>query len=592
MKMMNYSEKIDLIDVALGTTPADKVIKGGKLVNVYTLEIYPADIAIKNGKIAYIGDVSHTIGPDTVVYDAAGCFLAPGLICTHMHVGGTHINMTEFGKLALMHGATAITTDMYEIGIVTGTPGIRFMIDQLKETGLKPLFCIPMPAYHQNESFENIGTFTEKDAITALNWEDCYGANEINLAKLAAKDEGVLRILDECQRLGKTVVGHASELRGKKLQAALCAANLTGDHENVNWEDANEEARLGMCVQLREGSVGSNIDAILAAAPERLELLGDWSFSTDEIDPAMMNKKGHMDNKVRMAIAAGVSPAAAVRAASLNAARSMRLDHLIGSITPAKCADILILSDLEKFVVRDVFADGELLIKDCSYIKTVSQPQYPAFLLNTVKVEKVSKETFKIKAPPELEKIRTRVIGIISDGNLFSDPLILDLPVVGGYVEADLENDVIKIFQFDRHSGSGRVGKGFIKGMGIADGAIASSYNPGSENLNVVGSNDQDMAIAANYIIEKGGGFVAVKNGEIIAALDLPIGGILSPETFDLVGRKMTTVHQAVHSMGCKLSSPYHQLAFMVFPAHFGTYKLCTYGVADADAAEIVSLFI
>jgi adenine deaminase len=579
-----------LMRVALGEEKADTVLVGGNYINVHTLEIYPADIAIKNGKIVFIGDVSHTVGDKTEKVDVNGCYLAPGFIDAHFHNGGTNLNMTEFGKLALVHGTTAMATDMYEVGIVLGLKGIRFFVDELKSTGLKTLFVIPMPAYHQNEEFENLGTFTEKDAMEALNWPDCYGINELNMIKIIKGDKGVARLVLEAHRLGKSIIGHASELRGKELQGVMNFVNVTSDHECTNWEDANEKARLGMNIQVREGSIASDIKAVIGTKPDELNLIGDFCFSTDELDPGMMNSSGHIDFKIKMSIALGVQPALAIRAASLNAARFFRLDDKVGSLTPGKSADIVVLDNLEDLNVKMVFVDGEKVAQDKKYIKPISQPKYPKFLIDTVHLKKISSDTFQVKAPGD-GPVEVRVIGL-EDGSVFSKPLKAVLKPKNGLIEADQENDILKIAVFDRHQRSGRKGIGFINGLNIKNGAIGSTYNPCGENLMVLGSNDNDMAVAANYLIEKNGGFVAVRDGKVLKAMDLPIAGMFAIDSYEKAAKVLDELHKEVAEMGCKIESPFHQVAFMVYPGHFPSYKLTTYGLVDYYKGKVVSIFI
>ena len=583
-------EKHALMDVVLGKAHADRVLSGGKVVNVHTMEVYKADIAIKNGRIVLVGDASHTIGPDTDVIDVTGRFLLPGLIETHMHAGGSQLSMTEFGKLALMHGTVSLVTDIYEIGIISGKEGLRFCLDELKQTGIKPLFVVPMPAFHQNEKFENLGTFTLEDALETLSWPDCYGLNEVDLSKLYRRDEDEETLVLEAERQNKVTIGHAAALSGKELQSALNFLSLTGDHECTTWEDANEKARLGMTIQLREGSVGSDIARVVSVKPDSMNTIGDFAFCTDEIAPDLMMNAGHMDEKLRIAIRGGVDPILAIRAGTLNAARMMRLDHEIGSLTPGKRADILTVDDLRELNVDIAIANGEVLVRGGRYIKEITAPFYPAFLSDSIRLDPLPENYFKIEAPGK-GPVTVRVIEA-RDGSLFSKAGQAVMHPVDGWVEADESRDILKVAQLDRHQRSGRMGTGFIKGFGMKGGAIASSYNPCSENLSVMGSNDRDMVIAANHVIEKKGGFVVARDGKVVCALETPIAGILSELPFAEVAKKLEEVHGVVREMGCIIENPFHILAFMVFPAHFGELKLCTYGLIDVGNAKVVDLFL
>lgn len=580
------------MNTALGEEKADTVILGGQLVNVYTLEVYPADVAMKHGRIAFVGDVSHTIGENTKKIDATGKYLAPGLIDGHLHSSGTHMSMTEFGKLALEHGGTAVAAGFFEIGIIKSLEGIRFFLDELKATGVKPLFVIPLPAFHQNESFENLGTFTEEMAIEALHWEDCYGVNELNLARVAGKNESLLRIVHEAQKLHKALVCHASGVRGKTLQAGISFANHVSDHETVAADEANEKARIGVSEHLRFGSVGMELGNILPKLDGNFQMIGDFGYSTDEIDPSLAGVIGYMDAKVRTAIKCGVPPALAIRAGSLNAARFFRLEDDIGSIAPGKCADILILSDLENVVIDSVITDGEYAVKDGVYCRNIQAPKYPEDMMHTMNLDRLDSSIFRIETK-EKGPVKVRVIGMNGDP-LITDPLVEEMVPVDGSICADPSRNICKIATMDRHERSGRIGVGLVKGFGIHSGAIAESYAPCIENLNIIGSNDEDMAIAANYLIEHEGGFVVVQNGKILAALHLDIAGIVSSAPRDQVIRDMQAVNEAAKLIGCTVDSVFHKMAFMVYPTQFPSYKLSTYGLADVrvDGEELIDLFV
>ena len=596
MNIMSLKERKELMETALGNLPADKVLLGGILVNVHTLEVYPADVAVKNGRIAYVGDVSHTIGPHTEKLDVSGKYLLPGLIESHMHVGASQLSMTEFGKLALTRGTVCVTSGLFEVAVVAGKEGLRFCLDELKATGIKPVFAVPLPAYHQNEAFlkngelirDHLGTFTFEDAMETLEWPDCYGLNEVNLYNiLAGPDEELGALIQKCQELGKLCNVHGARLNGRGLQAALAFAGRSAEHESASFEDAYEEARLGLTVQLRDGAV-SCIKEVCERACENMDLLGDFAYCTDEIAPDKMSREGHMDLKLRLSIQGGADPVRCIRAASLNAARALRLDGEIGSIVPGKCADIVTVSSLKEIDVDMVMADGRVLVKGGKYIKECKAPAYPAYLGKTMRMAPVGPADVKVPAP-EKDKVKVRVIRT-SDGSLFSKEEIVEMTPVDGELSADPSRDILKLIQFDRHSRSGRRGVGFIRGFGIKDGAIASSYNPRNSYLDVMGTNDEDIITAANYLIEKGGGLCVVRNGRVVEALELPIAGILADAPYDEVSRKLQALNEAVADMGCVIENTFHNMAFMTFPTVYGKLKVSTYGLVDVDQGKVVDL--
>ena len=598
IQKLSFAERSNLVDVALGKATADSVLIGGNVVNVNTLEVYAADVAIKSGRIVFVGDVTHTIGKSTIKHDVSGKYLIPGLIDTHIHAGGCLLNMTELGKLCITKGSVILVTDFYEAAIVAGKDGVREDLKAIEKSGVKVLFVIPMGAYYQNYTFENNGNFDHETAMEVLKWDECFGINELNIATIAAKNKNLMELVFEAQRLGKTIIGHAANVRGRDMQAALNFIDVVGDHECLSWEEANEKARAGMYIQLRHGSIGSDIKNVVQQSANNVNTIGDFMYCTDEISPDEMILKGYMDDKIRTAIASGVAPLLAIRAATLNAARMLRLDHIIGSITPGKCADIVTIGDLAHIDIDKVFVDGELLAEGGNYLLDVPKHEYPAHMLDTLKVgvEQFKPEHFAIKAPSN-KPCRVRIIDSI-DNTLFTGEYIAEMiPDKNGYLQADETRDILKMSTWDRHGVDGKGATCFIRGFGIKDGAFGNSYGPCAENLNILGTNDADIAIAANYILEKKGAFVVVRNGEIIAAMDTPILGFAADMSYKEAANKISCMHKELYNMGYRLSGgPFHMMAFMIFPFQFGDLKLSTYGLAKItstyDPDELISMFV
>lgn len=590
MNKASMTEKINLLHTAMGKKKADIILRGGKVVDVYTQQIYSADVAICNERIAYVGNAAHTIGPDTKIVDVSHKWLAPGFIDGHLHIGGTHLSMTEFGKVSLLHGGTALATGFFEIAIIQSLEGIRKFLNELKATGVKPLFVIPMSAFHQNEKFENTMTFTEKEALEALEWEECYGVNEVNLSRIAEENQQVLKIVDRAQQLGKILVGHAAGIHGKELQGAMAFCGYISDHEADSAYDAEEKARLGITIALRDGSVGENLQDILEQINGEYEKLGDFGFSTDESDPSRMVYQGYLDLKVKIAIKKGIKPAMAIRAASLNMARFFRIDDEIGSITPGKRADILVIDDLKEVHITDVLTDGKFAVRNGEYCRDINAPQYDKKIMNSICLQQITEETIQIKVDTD-KSVKVNVIGM--NGNpLITDPLQYMMKPENGFIHQDTDRDIAKIVTMDRHNISGKIGIGFIHGFGFRKGAIGSSCNPCSENINLIGTNDKDMVVAANFLIQNQGGYVVVCEGKIIAALRLPIGGICSELPYEEVARGMREVESAAATLGCCFQSIFYKLAFMVYPTQFPSYKLSTHGLVNVsvEKEELIDL--
>jgi adenine deaminase len=501
------------MDVAMGQEKADVVIKGAKLANVHTGEILGADMAISGECIAYVGDVEHTVGPDTKTIDASGRYLTPGLIETHHHVGGTHLSMTEFAKVVIPHGTVAIVTDFYEMGIVAGKEGVRFCLDELKASGLEVIFGIPIASHTQSNPFNNLGTVSVDDLKEMLAWPDCYGYNELDIFAVAEKDPTILELSHLTREMGKIMVGHGADTSMEQLQAGLIAIGHTSDHEVMSPEEAAEKARLGMHILIREGSAATDLIRVVKAISEMGLDPRMFSFSTDEDTAPRMIELGHLDRKIRMAVKEGVRPITAVQMATLNAAEASGVANKLGSLVPGKLASVLFVDDLEDFTVREVMLNGRLVARDGQMIVPVEPRAYPDHLMNTVRVDvPITAESFHVVPPYGGNEATVRVIGAQA-GILFSKELFERLRVVDGQIPPQPERDVLKIAVIDRHQGTGRIAVAFINGFELKAGAFGSVYSPCVEDMVILGTNEADMAAVANKLIEIQGGFVVVKDG-------------------------------------------------------------------------------
>ncbi|MBI4279484.1 MAG: adenine deaminase, partial [Armatimonadetes bacterium] len=337
-----------LIDVALGHAPADMVVKGGKFVNVLTAEIYPADVAIKGDRIAYVGNVEHTVGPATEIIDAGGFFVTPGLIDTHQHSYETHLNMTEYARLLLMHGTTSITEAFYGVCNVSGIEAVRFCLDEIKRTPLHIVFLQPSLSYIQNTS---LGLPSTPEALTQaqlweiLDWPECRGLEEPPFPVVVEKDAFWLDMFEATLARGKIIMGHGTSITEREL-AAYLAMGAHCDHSGADREDALMKIRMGCRLNAREGSAARNLKRVVKALAEyRLDSRG-FSFCGDEVEFLRIVRDGHVDYDIRLAVGQGVNPITAVQMATLNAAEVLNADVDLGMISPGKIADIVLVPDL------------------------------------------------------------------------------------------------------------------------------------------------------------------------------------------------------------------------------------------------------
>lgn len=581
----------ELLDTALGKEKADLIIEKGKLVNVYTGEIYKADIAIKGKRIAYIGEVKHTVGPKTQVIDASNKYLLPGFIDAHIHIGGTQLTMTRWAEALLANGTTSVATDLYDIGSVAGVKGIRFSLAEAAEMGLSVLFVLPVIAYMQHNPFGNSGRISEKELFEMLNWPETIGINEPAPDWLINGDETMLRLLDETLRQGKLVVGHASDTLGDRLNAYI-SLGPSSDHECLSGDEAILKLRLGMEIMMREGSAAVNLVNVVKAITEQKMPSAHFMFCTDERDPVELYELGHLNHTLRKAIRQGLNPVTGVQIATINAARYYRKDHDIGSITPGRLADILLTADLTDLDLDYVISKGEIVVENGTYIKPTPKVKYPEFMKCKINLKKPTElKDIAITTDKSKDSVKVRVLHCI-DGTLVSERKEAVLRVENGEIQPDASKDVAKMVVLERHRGTGQIGKAFVSGFRLKHGAFAQTYNPVTNNLVVLGTSDDDILSAIKEIQRMGGGFVVVDQGKVLASLPLPILGVLSEQPLETVQKDFKEVLDAIRKLGSPFKSHILSLGFMAMAYGIPTYKLSEYGLVDIDKLELVDLVI
>ena len=583
----------ELVRVAKGESPADLVVTNGKLVNVNSGEIYPADVAIKGGRIAAVGDVAYAVGDRTEVVDAGGRYLCPGLIDGHIHVGGSQFSMTEFARAVIPHGTTVISTDLYEIGVVAGRKAIRFALDELEATPLKVLFNIPPHHYLGHGPLGNTNMIGLDDMLEMLGWPECVGLAEWNVFLWDLPIEGVRKVTEAAWRMGKLIGGHFGQVPAK-LASATSALGIYTEHEAVSASEAMERIRAGVHIQAREGSAGRDLKQVVKAITELRADPRHFAFSTDEQEADSIALDGHVDHKVRSAIRCGVSPLVAVQMATLNAAEYFRVSDDMGSIAPGKIADIVLVDDLADFRVTAVVADGKLVARDGAYLGELRAPEYPDYFFNTIRLQRMTVPgDFAVPAPAGSgAQVGVRVIGV-NQGSLVTEDRCLELPVSDGLVLADPDDDVLKIAVLDRYEASGRVGKAFVQGFRIQAGAIGSSFNPGQMNLMVAGTNDGDMSLVANRIFEMGGGYVVARDGRVLGELPLPLLGLFADEPAETVVERLGGINRAIRNeLGTDFPGLHTAVAFVCLAVSIPTLKVCDRGLADIRTMELVDMFV
>lgn len=581
-----------LVNVAAGVEKAELVITNAKLVNVCTREILDnVDVAVAKGRIAMVGDCKHCIGDNTKVINANGKYLAPAFMDGHIHVESSMLTVGEYAKAVVAHGTSGIFMDPHEICNVLGLDGVKYMLEDAKRTPLKAMLttpsCVPaVPGFEDTGA--NIGP---NEVAQTMLWDSCVGLGEMmNFPGILGANEHTHAIVGETLKAGKIATGHYSLPETGKGLNAYIASGVRCCHESTREEDSLAKMRLGMYALLREGSAWHDLKEVVKAIT-RHEV--DSRFAcliSDDTHPNTLQSKGHLDYIVKRAIEEGVDPVTAIQMVTINVAQCFQLDHDMGSITPSKCADMVLIDDLNTCHVTETFIDGELVAQDGKILKPFPAYTYPTDAQRSVHLDKVSPSVFRIPVSGETATVKAHVIEVIP-AHVGTIDRHLEMPVINGALEADVSRDILKVAVFERHKRTGTVGYGFVKGFGIQRGALAQTVAHDAHNLLVVGTNDEDMALAANTLIECGGGMVAVANGEILGLVPLPIAGLMNDEPLEIMSQKVERLERAWEEVGCTLPSPFMTMALIPL-ACLPETRLTNRGLVDCRTFRFENLII
>jgi adenine deaminase len=584
-----------LVDVAAGRAPAELVVRGGRWVNVHSGEIIAGtDIAVSAGRFAYCGpDASHCIGDKTVVVEARGRYLVPGLCDGHMHVESGMLTVTEFARAVIPHGTTSIFADPHEIANVLGLEGVRLMHDEAM--ALPVNVFIQMPACVPSApGLENAGAeLGPAEVRQAMAWPNIIGLGEVmNFPGVAAGDDKMMAEIAATMQAGKTVGGHyASPDLGRDFHA-YAAGGPSDDHEGTRMEDAVARVRQGMRAMLRLGSAWYDVAEQIRAVTEMGLDARNFILCTDDSHSGTLVNDGHMDRVVRHAIAQGLKPVTAIQMATINTAQHFGLERELGSIAPGRRADFLLVSDLPSLAIDAVYGRGELLADRDGLKASMPAFDYPPMARGTVKMKRdLTDRDFRIEAPSGANEVTARVIGVI-ENQAPTRALERRLGVEEGVVQMDALNDVCQIALVERHRATGGVVNAFVSGFGYGKRcAVASTVAHDSHHMIVVGTDRHDMALAANRLREVGGGVVVFHEGREIALVELPIAGLMSDEPAEIVAAKADRLVGAMREMGCNLNNAYMQhslLALVVIPE----LRISDVGLVDVRTFQKVHLFV
>jgi adenine deaminase len=557
------------------------------VINVFTREVQAAPIAVCGTRIACVG--FETEARTTI--DLQGAYVAPGFIDAHMHVESTMLLPSEFVRVAAPHGTTAVVFDPHEIANVVGVQGIRFLMEESQGLPMNIMFaassCVPaspLETAGATVGVEDLRTLLQLERVVAL-------AEMMNFPGVV---NAVPEVLEKV-RLGlehQIVDGHCPGLSGRGLQAYV-AAGISSDHECTAAREAEEKLRLGMRVYLREGSAARNLEALLPIVSE--SNAHRFCFCTDDRHPGDLIDEGHVDHVVRKAIRLGLDPVTAIAIGSLHTAEHYRLSDL-GAVAPGYHADLIVFEDLGDMRPSSVYFHGRLVARDGKLVAEVeSRPVDTGSLRGTVHLHPdLSATSLAIPAgvggTGEGGGRFIRVIGM-DPHQLVTKDLRLAPTIVDGRYVSDVDRDILKLAVIERHHGTGNVGLGFVQGFGLRCGAIASTVGHDSHNITVVGVTDRDMIAAARALADADGGQCVVGDGQVLAVLPLPIGGLLSDQPAGTLVRQQRSLLAASRSIGCELDDPFMPLSFLPLTV-IPSLKLSDRGLVDVDRFEIVPLEI
>ena len=558
--------------VARGELSAETLFKNAHVINVFSGEIHLTNVAVTDGRIIGFGDytAAHVI-------DLKGAYLAPSLIDGHFHIESSMVTASELTKALVPHGTGALVIDPHEYANVLGLDGIRYVLESTKNLAMDFFIMLPscVPATHLETAGAKLTATDLKMMISdprvagiaeLMNFPGVFLGSKNELDKIAAGK-------------GKVIDGHAPGLRGKNLNA-YALAGVRSDHESVEVEEAREKMRLGMHILLREGSTERNLGHLIPLINQFNS--SNCSFATDDKLIGDLVKEGHIDHSVRKAISMGVNPITALQIATINTAKHYNLKNL-GAIAPRYWADFVVFDDLHNFSIRQTYKKGKLVGENGVFVgKTPTRTVLPRSTINL----RFKPEDFRVKAQG---KKNIKVIGIIPE-QIVTKTLISMPKVENGELVSDLGRDNLKMVVVERHHATGNVGVGFVRGFKLKKGAIASTVAHDAHNVVVVGTNDADIILAIHELEKMKGGQVAVADGKVLAALPLPIAGLVSDKPMKEVIQLLEKLNAAARQLGCDLDAPFMSLSFLSL-SPIPSLKLTDQGLIDATTLTKTELF-
>jgi adenine deaminase len=584
--ILTLDERKKLIQAGLGDIPLDLVIENVQVVNVYTGRVEPGAIGIFDGRI--VTPYAFEYETEQVV-DGGGRFAMPGFFDTHVHIDSTLVVPENLSHLIVPHGTTVMLADPMEIANVAGLRGFKALLNSREELPYH-IFLEVSSRVPTAPGLETTGGELDLlDVREILCWPESVSLGELDPSKILEMRDDYLLKVEAAQTLGKICNGHAVGRVGKELVAYACGG-LSDDHECVDYAEALTRLQLGMAVLIREGSTERNLDLILKGmVADGFTHSPHLMFCTDDKHPDEILEEGHIDFMVNRAIELGVPPVTAIQMATINAAKHFRIEHLVGSLTPARWADIVLAEDLEHITPGDVYFRGQHVASDGKLVVEPPQPEYPDWIYETVDAKR-GKQAGDFVLAAEGDLAKAWVIDLYPD-QIINEQITRELQVLDGAVMPDIERDFLKLAVVERYGKNGQIGVTFVRGFGLKQGALASSVAHDHHNIIVAGTNDADMAACVQAIEEMQGGLAIASGGEVLGKLPLPIGGLLSEEPVEDVIANLEAINKIYHDLGGTLPAPFMTISFIGLPT-VPKLGLTDMGLVEVLAHKLISPFV
>ena len=573
----------EINSVAIGDNPADLILENCSLINVYTNEIQEKiQISIKNDRIAFVGvDASHTRGPKTKVLDVKNKHVCPSFVDPHIHIDH-FLTPAEFVKKSLLCGVTSLFPDSIDIVSVCGYRGFKEFLRQTENLPMRFFHTIPggLPVDRKFSHGKTLSIEEEKDAI---GLRSVVGLGEVfSWIKVTKRDPKTIKSLKQMHENNCIINGHTAGASGKKLNSYV-SSGILSCHEPINFDQVLERLRLGMWIMIREGSIRRDLKDIIPLVLSHGTYKNRLMFCSDGLDPFDISNIGHIDHCVRESIKLGMNPIDAISMASKNCFDYYKMGTEFGGIGPGKIADILILDDYKKIKINKVILGGKIVVSNGKILEIIHSPKIPTWIQKTVKLPKLTTENFILTS-----KNNTEIVNIISmKTEIVTKKDTTDLSVKDSNVMASYDKDIWKVTAMDRTFGSKTKTIGFLKNFGADVGAFASTWSFHENDMIVIGSNEKDMADAANKLVKSQGGLIVVKNTKTLASLPFQMGGIISTDSIDKVTTNFTKINDVLLDSGCKFKKPHLIPLFLPFLA-LPDIRIMYSGIVDVKARKFI----